>query len=349
MSNEIKIGQFDESIQEGFLDFAKRVHPQEINLDERMKWFSLGNRGPLSNSYPTGLVTSTTEEEVIGQFLMRPFGFHLRQKEFTGYFGFDFFVKEEYRWRGAGALLFMQGVRMYVPFVGVGLTAIVEKISKAAGVQTIGIWKKFIWVKSPVALGGQLLNRWTKNSADSKKEKSQIEISFPETVEASGRKFQRCSIPPEDFGPSCSEETLEPARSSEFMKWRFFDSPRQYGVYVSREHGLSLLLVVRGVSFQGMRLLLLVDHRFPMGKTESLDIILQAAKSLSSAAGLDGVVTASTYLPHEEPFKREHFIATGKPSSVIAYLPSVDFSPAVTSIHLTVADSDLDFSFGDDR
>ena len=108
-------------------------------------------------------------------------------------------------------------------------------------------------------------------------------------------------------------------------------------------------MVVRGVSFQGMRLLLLVDHRFPMGKFESLDIILQAAKSLASTAGLDGVVTAATYLPLEEPLKREHFIPTGKPPPVIAYPPSVAFSLAVTSIPLTVADSDLDFSFGDDR
>lgn len=350
MSNEIKIVQFDESLKESFFDFAKLVHPHEKDLAQRMEWFSFGNMDNPPQGNSPGLLTMTTDGEVIGQFLMRPFGFHIRQQEFTGHFGYDFFVKQEYRSRGAGALLFVQGVRMYGPFIGVGLTSIVEKISKAAGVQTIGLLKKFIWLKNPVGLGGQLLkHHLIKNPVDPQKQKASEDGVFPETVEASGRKFQRCVQPPEEFGPSCPDETLEPVRSHEFLKWRFFETPRPYGVYISRDYEASLLLVVRRATYQGMRLLLVVDHRFPQGKIESLDTILQAAKAVAADAGLDGVVIASTYLPLEEPLKREHFIAAGKPSSVIAYLPREDFSPPVTSIHLTMADSDLDFNFGDDR
>jgi hypothetical protein len=100
--------------------------------------------------------------------------------------------------------------------------------------------------------------------------------------------------------------------------------------------------------YQGMKLLLVVDYRFPPGQWKSLDTILIAAKAIAADVRLDGVVMSSTYAKVEEALTREHFMAAGKPSSVIAYLPNDEFSPAVTSIFLTMADADLDFSFGED-
>ena len=348
MSTDIRITELNPSLKKAFFDFAKLVHPNEQGIIQRMEWFTFGNPNQSSQKSLPGLATVITDGEIIGQFLMSPFEFQIRQKKFTGHFGYDFFVKEEYRSRGAGALLFVQGVRMYKPFIGVGLTNVVEKISKAAGIQTIGSLKKFIWVRNPMAFGGQLLKRsLIKDSGDEKK--AFVNEVLPDAVEDSGLKFQRCSSLPEGFGPSCSDEALEPVRSQTFMRWRFFDSPRRYHMYIDRDHAVPMFFVVRNAFYQGMRLLLIVDHRFPAGKVEYLDMILRVAKKIAADAHLDGVVMASTHALVEGALIRERFMAAGKPSAVIAYLPSEDFSPPITSINLTMADSDMDFSFGEDR
>ncbi len=344
MSNEVRIVQWDETLKQGFFDFARFVHPKEDGLKERMQWFTFGAKLAEANTNLPGLAIVKDNGEIIGQFMMSPFEFHLRQKKYVGYFGYDFFVKEEYRSRGAGALLFVQGVRVYAPFIGVGLTHIVEKISKAAGIQTIGLLKNFVWMRNPVSLSSQFLKpRLVKSPPENVKPDS--EAVFPNEVDISGLKFERSNSVPEDLAASCSDEVLEPVRSAEFLKWRFWDCPWAYGVYINHNSVGPLWLVVRAVSFQGMRLLMVVDHRFPSAKPESVEIILKAAKRISEDAHLEGVVVASTHVPMEDVLKREGFLAAGRPSSVIAYLPSEEFSPPVKSIHLTMADSDLDFIF----
>lgn len=346
-SSEIKIVHFDQKLLEGFETFSKLVHPKEKGLEWRMKWFAFANPWGLTESQYPGLATVTADNnEVIGQFLMTPFEFYIRGKKYMGNFGYDFFVKEEFRSRGAGALLFVQGVRMYKPFIGVGLTQVVEKISKAAGIQMIGQFKKFIWSPNPIALGSKFLKtKWMSGPTEMRLDKNNDQ--YPETVDA-GFKFTRVTQISEGFGPSFSEEVLEPVRSKEFFTWRFVNAPIRYHVYAHQSPDARMYLIVRPVVYEGMRLLLIVDYRFDKGKWDHLDVILRAAKSIATKVRLDGVVTASTCVPVEEALIRERFIAAGRPSSVIAYLPSEDFSPPVTSVCLTMADADLDFSFTED-
>lgn len=344
MSNEVSIVRWDDPLKQKFFDLASLVHPKEQGLTDRMKWFTFGNPVvPPDISLP-GLAIVTADGEVIGQFLMCPFEFYLRQKKHIGYFGYDFFVKEEYRSQGAGALLFVQGVRMYAPFVGVGLTHIVEKISKSAGIQTVGFLKKFIWVRNPVTLGSQLLKQRSIKNLNGKT-KPEPDPVLPLEVDIFGLKFQHAVSLPDDLPLSCGDEVLEPARSREFLKWRFWDCPLAYSVYIHHDPTALLWFVVRVVSYENMNLLLIVDHRSPMIKPGSFEIILKAAKRISEDARLDGVIMASTYVPMEEALKREGFQATGRPSSVITYLPSDEFNVPVNAISLTMADSDLDFSF----
>jgi hypothetical protein len=346
MSSEIKIIQFDDALRKGFFDFSQLVHPKENSLKERMQWFTFNNPLAQSKSNLPGLVTITTDNELVGQFLMSPFEFLLRGKKHSGYFGYDFFVKEEFRSRGAGALLFVQGVRMYGPFIGVGLTPIVEKISKAAGMQTIGQLKRFIWVKNPLLLSGHLLKqRFMSGSSEADKTPSREPLA--DSVTVSGVSFQLAESLIDGFGLCSSDETLEPVRSKEFLQWRFGDSPCRYHVYVQPKSPGPLYFAVRRTVYQGMKLLLIVDYRFPQGQWQTLDFILQAAKEIATQVQLDGVMMSSTCVPAEEALVRERFKTAGRTSSVIAYLPSQEFSPPVNSICLTVADSDLEFSLSD--
>lgn len=343
---EIKIVHFEQKHLDGFYEFAKLVHPKEKGLDERMKWFTFGN--PLNNHNPRlpGLAVVFMENEVIGQFLMTPFEFYLRGKKHTGHFGYDFFVKAEYRSRGAGALLFVQGVRMYSPFIGVGLTQVVEKISKAAGIQTIGQIRKFLWTSNPVILGAKLLQTKLTN-VSSQVNWDALDERFPETVEVSGVKFTKTSQLSEDSGPSFSPETLEPVRTKEFLTWRFENSPWKYHIYAHKSGTSAMHLIVRKASYQGMKLLLIVDYRFERENWKQFDVILKVAKKIAGHVRLDGVVAASTCASSDAALNRERFAAAGKPSSVIAYLPKADFPSEVTSVGLTMADADLDFSFGE--
>ncbi len=344
MSNEVRIVRWDDPLKQKFFDFAQCVHPKEQHLKDRMQWFTFANPVVVPDTSLPGLAIVTADSEVIGQFLICPFEFQLRQKKHIGYFGYDFFVKEEYRTQGAGALLFVQGVRMYAPFVGVGLTHIVEKISKSAGIQTVGLLKKFIWVRNPVTLGSELLKQRSIKDLNGKKKPSSDPV-LPQEVDIFGLKFQHSVSLPNDLPMSCGDEVLEPARSREFLKWRFWDCPWAYSIYIHHDPSAPLWLVVRTVSYENMNLLLIVDHRSPLVKPGSFEIILKAAKRISEDGRLDGVVMASTYAPMDEILKREGFQVTGRPSSVIAYLPSDEFDVPVKAISLTMADSDLDFNF----
>lgn len=344
MSNEVRIVQWDDQLKQKFSDFTRLVHPHEQDLDKRMQWFTFANPALPPGCAVPGLVIVKGEEEIIGQFLACPFEFYLRGTKHLGYFGYDFFVREEYRSRGAGALLFMQGVRLYAPFVGVGLTPVVERISKAAGIQIIAILKKFLWVRNPVSLGSQLF----KPRVIGNPQEKQASVSgavFPDVLDVSGLIFQRKDALPPELAPSTDDEVLEPSRSGDFLKWRFGDSPWSYCVYTHQASAEVLWLVVRPLYYQGMRLIFVVDHRFPSQRPASFEIILKAAKRICEDIHFDGVLVASTHLPIEEAFKREGFLVTGRPSSVITYLPSEQFTPAVKAIHLTAADSDLDFTF----
>lgn len=346
MSTGIQIIQIDPKERQEFFDFAKLVHPQEKGYKERLEWFAFRNPLQAADKSP-GLVTIISEKEVIGQFLMSPFEFRIRQKIHRGYFGYDFFVKEEYRSRGGGALLFMQGVRMYKPFIGIGLTPVVEKISKAAGIQTIGLLKKFIWMKNPLGLGGQFLKqRLMKGFED--KNKSTVQHDFPDHVEVPGWKFLHTTSMPAGLDPVCPDEVIDPVRSGHFLQWRFAESPWKYHGYLSDDPRTPVFFVVRPAVYQGMRLLLIVDYRFPSYKWECLDVVLAAAKVIAQEARLDGVVISSTYDKVEEAVVRERFMAAGRPSAVIAYLPREEFFPPVGAACLTMADADLDFSFGEE-
>ncbi|MBL8013657.1 MAG: hypothetical protein JNN05_07395 [Candidatus Omnitrophica bacterium] len=343
---EIKIVHFEQKYLGDFYPLAGLVHPKEKGLEARMKWFTFGNPLYADNAKLPGLAIVFQEKEVIGQFLMAPFEFYLHGKKYRGHFGYDFFVKEEYRSRGAGALLFVQGVRMFGPFIGVGLTQVVEKISKAAGIQVIGQIRKFIWTSNPLTLGTKLLKNKLVGGSD-KISDDGAEGRFPETIELSGLKLVKISHVSQGLGPSFSSETLEPARTKEFLTWRFADSPWKYHMYGQASGSSDVFLVIRQAYYQGMRLLLIVDYRFEKENYQQLGTILQAAKTIAREARLDGVVMASTCGVMDEALQRERFVGAGRPSSVIGYLPKADFPLPVHSIGLTMADADLDFSFGE--
>jgi hypothetical protein len=334
---QIRIVPFHEALRPSLFEFAKLIHPAENNLRQRLEWFIFGNPYLENKNIVPGLFAVTPDNQIIGQFLMAPFEYSSGQERSVGYFGYDFFVKEEYRAQGVGAFLFVQGVRTFKPFLGVGVTQPVEKIAAAANIKSQGSLKKFLWMSNPFMVGLRVINqRLFKSKA------KDPDCVFAPSVDIDGHIFDRCTTIPEWWNDSTGTgESLDPTRSRKFIEWRFLKSPRAYHLYF----GEGSYFAVRKAVYQGLRLLLIVDCRHA-GKTSGHpEIILRAVKALARQAKLDGVVMAATCPQTEEILEQEGFFTAGHPSPVLVNLPA-SVSPE-TPISLSMADADLDFSFGE--
>ena len=331
----IRIVQFQEALRPGLFEFAKLVHPVENNLRQRLEWFIFENPHLENKNVVPGLFAVTPDNEIIGQFLMSPFECSFQQKKSLGYFGYDFFVKEEYRSQGVGAFLFVQGVRTFQPFLGIGVTQTVEKISAAANIKSAGSLKKFLWMRNPIAVGMHMVNQHLL-----KNKSKDPDCVFPQSVEVSAHVFERCATVPEWWKDSTGPgDALDPGRSRAFLEWRFLKAPREYQLYF----GEGAYFAVRKALYQGLRLLVIVDCRHA-GKTAGhLDVVLQAAKMIARQTKLDGVVMAVTCPQTEDILKQEGFFAAGRPSPVLTHVPGLSSDVPVC---VGMADADLDFSFG---
>jgi GNAT superfamily N-acetyltransferase len=339
MTSPIRIVQFNETLRPGLLDFAALVHSSEKKIRHRLEWFIFSNPSLEKKHHAPGLFAVTPENKIVGQFLMSPCEIIFRHRKYLAYFGYDFFVHEEYRSQGVGALLFIQGVRAFQPFFGVGVTQPVEKIAQVAGLKSLGALRKFIWVNNPVSLGFNVINyRINKSSA-----RDESDELFPESTPAGGFKFLLFRQLPDKYNDNrTQDDAIEIGRSRAFLQWRFFASPRKWYFYFSPECGT--YFIVRRARYQGMRLLVVVDYRYPSGLHERLKVVLEAAKNIARQLNLDGVVMASTCGYTDDALRREAFFQAGRPSPVIASLPSQ--YPSLP-LCLTMGDSDLDFSFGE--
>lgn len=313
-----------------------------------MEWFVLRNPFLESESSPPGLFAVTDNREIIGQFRLNESRWHFGSQRYKGFFGYDYFVKKPYRQQGIGAFLFVQCIRQFSPFFGLGVTTHTRRISQILGLREIGFFQKYLWFNKYFSSINHFANFMLNRGRDLKKIS---EKDFPHDITIEGRAFRLLenlsSWPHNEY---YDDGLISFNRSREFLNWRFFQSLQRYSFYYLDHERMPIYFVVRGTVFKGMNLLLLVDYKVPLGDKELWLGILRAAKSLANKMDFDGLITTATHHFFGDLLLKEKFMKAGGRSPIVSTFYNSFKKEKISeevSIYATLADADLDLNFQD--
>jgi len=329
--------------------FSKLIHPKLNNAKERILWFTFSTPFLKDNETPPALLALSREGKVVGQFMLNGQEWNYQGETNSGFFGYDFFIEKSFRGSGIGALLLFKVIRQYKPFFGIGLTEAAERLYNVAKVKEIGSFKKFLWINNPLSSCKHVLSYLVK--LNSKYLKLSHTRLFPQKINVGGLIFELVErLPEEKYKPYYDPGVIEFSRSTEFLRWRFFDSDIKYYFYYCENYNTPLFFVVRPILKKGLNLLSLVDYKVSVEDATAWRAILRAAKKITKDTDLDGLVSVSSYDYFSSVFKKEGFFTVGKPAPIVSTvydtLPAGNISKE-TTIFITMADSDVDLNFGD--
>lgn len=139
-----------------FLKFNQEFNPNRNDVFERFKFQILENPLLEDKITPTILVAYNEDGAIIGQHLHNPFEYHFKGERFKGFYGFDFFVPENYRNQGIGSAIARQAKSEFYPHFGVGVSEVSQRIQLSLGNRIIGYLFTYVWtgnVLSPIKFG----------------------------------------------------------------------------------------------------------------------------------------------------------------------------------------------------
>lgn len=329
---------FDELIA-----FNEKVYPERKNFRYRFDAQFLSNPLLEKKEKPYGYISLSDKNEIVGQFLITPCQFHFTGKDYSGFFGNDFFVLEECRGEH-GAMLALKAIRGSKPYFAIGVTEKALKIHLSVKTRVIGSMYKFVWFRnilSPLKMAKNIISGSGIASAKGKNEK------FPEHINISGNEIKLSAIPEqrEDYH---WENALEFCRPANFLKWRFGGKPGNYGFYTFQSGYKDCYFVVRKCLWKGLNLLAIVDYRIPDRDEDSWITVMKASKKLAKTLKSDGMVTYSSNSFFDNLLKKEFFLRAGRPCYIMTNakidIPGNDVEER-NSLFVTMADSDIDLNF----
>lgn len=323
------------------MSFSRKIHSQMDNIEEHMDWFAYRNPFIKPEQGIPGLWALDEKDEISGEYILNPVEFYYKDKLYAGFWGYDFYVEENYRAKGVGGWLLIRVLKRYRPFWGVGLTKMVIPLYAKAGVETLGYYRKFLWLNKPVAAVMHFLQRHHPTRLSQ-------EHVWPSKININNKEFKRLEkFPHSQYKPYYDKDVVSFSRSAGFLDWRFFKSHRTYHFYFC-ETDPALYFVVRKVKYFGLDLLLIVDLKFPGEHPDSGQAILKASQSIAKSVNADGVITISSHLSLDRVLQKAQFFSVGKPAPIVSTLLNTcdDFKNKKVDIHLSMADSDLDLNFG---
>lgn len=330
-----------------FLKFNSEIYPARKDLAERF-WVQLLDNPLLEDrSNPNILIAYNEDNQIIGQFVLMPFEYHFGSKCSKAFFGCDYFVSEEYRKTGAGALLALRAVNSFKPYFTMDVNEDAKKIHLSLNAEIIGSLYKFIWIRKVQGPIRMLLDSiFTEKLTSSHNRFEKME--FPETLRVSnfGYKLVDLLIQWEDL--NWNDSILEFSRSLEFINWRFLNRYHKYYFYMLDETNSSTYFVVREAFLKGLNLLAIVDYRVPFEDEGRFKSILSASKSLAKTGRRDGVITMSSHRFFDQILKNSLFVKVGTPALILTNA-KLDVSKRVVKqrnfVYATMADGDIDFNY----
>lgn len=330
-----------------FIKFNQAIDPTRDDVAERLKFQVLENPLLEDKANPNILVAYDDEARIIGQHLHNPFEYYFKGQPCKGYYGFDFFVPENYRGKGIGSAIAKESKQEFYPHFGVGLSEVSQRIQLSLGNQIIGYLFTYLWIRnwlSPIKFGWQQLFRQQSIKRSSRCHPS----SFPDRISIGDFQFHRVDALSQWDYECWDSDVLEFSRSLSFIDWRFFSQKNKYFFYLLTGSRAEAYFVIRKIFARGMNLLALVDYRVPPKDEEKFKAILKATQQLAKSGGYDGIFTMSSFHFFDTILRASSFWKVGKP---IVILTNAELDIDLNRIHerkhviATMADSDLDFYF----
>ena len=369
-----------------FLDFNRKAYPHRKNIKEHFNWWFMDN--PLLKDKDTLSVYLCVDdtERIIGQALFNLSKFYFQGETKQVYFGSDYYVLPENRGM-AGILLSMKVLKKELPFIGIGPTNAMGNMLLSSGLTSLGSTRTFVWFRNPLVLltlaknvlfhgrkGVSISsldntddnsnntnnpntqnNQNNLNNTDHPTNKNNLldnaNHQLPEQLFSNEIVFNLVSNL-NDFVDYSWDNIIGFSRDSDFLKWRFFNDYRKYFCYASTTNSMAdkkmIYFVIRIGTWNGMKLLFLVDYKLPPGSIFEWKAILKLTKKIAKLNKCDAVVTVCSHHFFEKEVKKNFFIKMGKENLVITNL-SLGLSDEIIkkreSIYATMADSDQEFSF----
>ena len=328
------------------IEFNVKTYYDRDKIEESFKYRYLTT--PFKESFKDeSLIALNKEDKIIGQALLLPSRLTYKGKEYPMYWGMDYFVEQSYR--GLSGVVLVKRTVEHENHFGVGLTEVSLAVHLAAGERIAGYMKKYIKLRlTALALPFLFLN--FKGIVKSR--------PFPESLKVKKGKFVRVYNPEEIVSKAgyWNPELIEFSRSKEFINWRFFHYKNKYIIYkyVSDNDTNTekpTYFVVRPVVWRKLKCLLLVDYRHPDDKGELYDLILKAAKKLTRKTWRAASITGCSLPSNSKVLKKNWFVEFGTKLVVVSKFPLIhDINDCNTdAIHVTFADSDCDFYYGNNR
>lgn len=332
---------------EPFIKFNQAIDPTRDDVAERLRFQVLDNPLLEDKTKPNILVAYDDEGRIIGQHLHIPCEYYVKGKPCQGFYGFDFFVLENYRGKGIGSAIARESKKEFYPHFGVGVSEVSQRILLALGNQIIGYLFTYLWIRnwlSPFKFG---LHQLFKQKSDKRSFRGAC-WNFPDRIRLDDFQFHRVDALAQWNYKYWDDNVLEFSRSLNFIDWRFFRQKKKYFFYLLAGSDAAAYFVVRKIFARGLILLALVDYRVPPRDEEKLKAILMATQQLAKLGGYDGVFTMSSVQWFDKILKASSFWKVGKPIVMLTNAElDIDLNQIDERKHVlaTMADSDLDFYF----
>jgi GNAT superfamily N-acetyltransferase len=337
----VEIRDLTESEIALFLSFYQDSYPER---DGTVSRFQSELRNPLLEAGSARGILAFEDGRIVGQLLIRPSEFISPDLKGRCYVGYDLFVHKEYRERGVGGLLVLDAVRRFAPYFTVGVSEMTRKMLLTLDMQVVGALDKYVWLRKSITTAVSIARGLTGKGAAGWHKRA-----YPELLTTLCGEF-KLNLAPElaaSERPVSSNAPLEFLRTVEFIRWRIMEHANSYALYTSSDER-SVFFAVRICAWRGLRLVSVVDYRYPLGESRYLEAIIACSKQLSDYLATDGVITMSSHCEIDDTLRRCGFRKVGKPTMFM--IPEQCVSDpnrieARSAVLATMADGDTDLLF----
>lgn len=287
----MEICKISESDIQDLIKFGKEVYPDRANYKNIVE-FNFYNR---IGDYSGGIILKENKR-IVGQSLVSPVTQWQKGKNFLTGWGYDLIVHPELRKEARGVDLLLAIKREFPGICGTGAGPDAVALNKILKVKDIGYLHKFIGISSIITFPfKQILPI---NSFPDKIKDFKL-IENPENV-----KYK-------DF---FNFDLLEPGRSFEFLKWRFFS--KDFIKYWFYQNDKGDYFILRPIKLKGIQVLEVADYRCQLQESSAFNEILSVIKKIANKVNLPIILIGSSHKTVDSILEKNHFKSIGRPRPI---------------------------------
>ncbi|MDR2207033.1 MAG: hypothetical protein LBE36_12865 [Flavobacteriaceae bacterium] len=307
--------------------FNKEIYPSRKGIEKSFDWRFFANpfqKNGIENSF-----ILLNESEIFGQFLLMGTKFLYNNIEYSGAWGTDYIIKEQYRGKGFGNMLAEKVMKSENHF-DVNMSGISMKIHLTFDEKIVGKASKFIFVSRPFSLLKVFFKKQNPKPSKTISEKF-------------GNFILKRDVENINFNFEFNEKnSVVFSRTKEFVQWRYFAETDKYFFFQNEKN--NSYFVLRNVVWKSLNALLLVDYRYNFSAPNQFSEIIKTVKNISKKLGKDVIINVSSNT-EEFPILKKNLFFKSKNGMPIA----TNFQQKIEKIYINFADSDLEHFYGNSK